>query len=157
MVPFLLQQNAPRTRPLRLIAIVLVSIFLVGCHESGTWKDDSKNWKRIFGIAKPASVTVVHSWFWRSAHFTYEYEYFIQVAANDDFQKRLFTLNKLKQLTGDAEIAAVTGFSKHKPEWFLPKPVASYETWIYADEPRGHFTVLIDRETKDLFISDLQL
>ncbi len=57
----------------RLIAI-LAAIFLTGCHESGTWKDDKRNWQRIFRVAKPDDITVVHSWFWRSPHFTYEYE-----------------------------------------------------------------------------------
>jgi hypothetical protein len=47
----------------RVVALVLSMLILQGClfHESGTWEDDPKNWKRMFGDEKPDGVTLVHS------------------------------------------------------------------------------------------------
>jgi hypothetical protein len=111
----------------RLLLVLLGCVFLVGCHESGTWKDDSKNWKRIFHASKPPDVTVIHSLFWRSPHFTYEFEYFLQIQKNDDFKKKLFYYNKLKQLATPTELHDVAAFFEEKPSWFLPKPISDYE------------------------------
>jgi hypothetical protein len=140
-----------------LLILLLGSFSLVGCHESGTWKDDSKNWKRIFRASKPADVTVIHSQFWRSPHWTYEFEYFLQVAHNDEFKKTLFHFNKLKQLTTDEEPHNAVDFFGEKPIWFLPKAISNYEIWVYADEPSQHFRIFIDRENGDLFLSDNQI
>ena len=42
-------------------ALLLVSFLLGGCHESGTWKDDARNWKlisqtRVVCLEAPHSV-----------------------------------------------------------------------------------------------------
>jgi hypothetical protein len=63
--------------------------FLSCCHESGTWQNDAKNWKRAFGEQQPKKIKVTNSWFWRSPHFTHEFEYFFAVAPNDAFRRQL--------------------------------------------------------------------
>jgi len=146
-----------RLKVMRVTLSMLVAVLLVGCHESGTWSDDARNWKRIFQVAKPADINVVHSWFWRSPHFTYEYEYYIQVQKHADLQKRLLTMNPMKQLTQENELQMAMVWSQHKTTWFVPKPVAMYEVWVYSNAPNSDFRLLIDRETGDLFLSDTQL
>jgi hypothetical protein len=140
-----------------IVFLLLGGLFLVGCHESGTWKDDSKNWKRIFRTSKPTDVAIVHSQFYRSPHWTYEFEYFLQIEKNEGFQKTLFEFNKLKQLSTEAELHDVTNFVEEKPAWFLPKPMSKYEVWVYAEEPVQHFRIFIDRQNGDLFLTDFQL
>ena len=44
---------------MRTLFAILGFALLTGCHESGTWTDDARNWKRIFGVAKPDDITVV--------------------------------------------------------------------------------------------------
>ena len=136
---------------------ILAFLLLTGCHESGTWKDGARNWKRIFRVAKPDDITVVHSWFWRSPHFTYEYEYYLQVQKHADFQKRLLTMNPMMEVKGEKELQEATTWSQRRPDWFAPKPAAQYQVWVYANAPRSDFRLLIDRETGDLFLSDRQL
>jgi hypothetical protein len=146
-----------KPRNLRGSLLVLVAALLVGCHESGTWKDDDGSWKRIFRVPKPADITVVHSWFWRSPHFTYEYEYYIQVQKQADLQKRLLTMNPMKQLSQDGELGVAAAWPQNRPTWFVPKPITHYEVWVYSNAPNSNFRLLIDRETGDLFLSDYQL
>ena len=144
-------------KSMRAALLILAAFLLVGCHESGTWNDDAWNWMRIFRVPKPADITVVHSWFWRSPHFTYEYEYYIHVQKNADFQKRLLTMNPMKQPKQEGELQKAIKWSQHRPTWFVPKPIAQYEVWLYSNAPNSHFRLVIDRETGDLFLSDTQL
>src|SRR5438876_1059808 len=139
-----------------LIAILAV-VLLTGCHESGTWKDDARNWKRIFRVTKPDDIMVTHSWFWRSPHFTYEYEYYLQVQKHADLQKRLLTMNPMTEVVGEKKLREATAWSQQRPDWFAPKPVAQYQVWIYSNAPNNDFRLLIDRETGDLVLSDRQL
>ena len=129
---------------------MLFAVLLVGCHKSGTWRDDTGIWKRIFRVEKPANVTVVHSWFWRSPHFTYEFEYYLQVEKSADLQKRLFTAYR-----GTDDPTAIMAWSQqNRPAWFAPKPVAEYEVLIYSNAPSSGFRLLIDRKAGDLFLAD---
>ena len=61
-----------------------VAIVIAGCgyFMAGTWEDDPGNWGRAFESTKPPDVAVVHSKYWRSAHWTYEFEYFFEIAPN---------------------------------------------------------------------------
>jgi hypothetical protein len=149
------ERYCPKT--MRIIFVILAAALLVGCHEAGTWKDDPRNWKRVFRAPKPDDIAVVHSWFWRSAHFTYEYEYYIQIQKHADLQKRLLTMNPMKQLTLEKDLQEATVWSQHRPTWFVSKPVAQYEVWIYSNAPNSAFRLLIDRESGDMFLSDTQL
>jgi hypothetical protein len=142
---------------MRLTFVIFAAVLLVGCHESGTWKDDARNWKRIFRTSKPDDITVVHSWFWRSPHFTYEYEYYIQIRTHAGLQERLLTMNPMRQLALESELQKAAIWSDHRPTWFAPKPIAQYEVWVYSNAPNSAFRLLIDRETADLFLSDTQL
>jgi hypothetical protein len=142
---------------MRVIFAIIFAVLLIGCHESGTWADDAKNWKRIFRVEKPKDITVLHSWFWRSPHFTYEYEYYLQVRKNADLENRLLTMNPMRQITEDSELREVAALSDHRPMWFAPKPVTQYQVWVYSNAPQSEFRLLIDPETGDLFLSDCQL
>lgn len=136
----------------------LLLLCLTACHEAGTWQDAPKNFRRVFRVSQPQDVAVVHSWFWRSPHWTYEFAYFMQIAPNDRFAKSLFEHNKLKKLavTGSETNKAIN-FVHQKPGWFIPKPLDCYEAWMYAEEPHGDFRIFTDPITKDLFLSDHQL
>ena len=45
---------SPKT--MRVIFVILAASLLVGCHESGTWQDDARNWKRVFRTQKPDGI-----------------------------------------------------------------------------------------------------
>jgi hypothetical protein len=50
-------------------------LVLTGC--GGTWVDDKRNFDRVFGFGKIPDVQVVHSYYWKSPHWSTEYQYFI--------------------------------------------------------------------------------
>ena len=140
----------------RAAAVLTVLILLSsGCGYvmSGKWDDDPKNWDRAFRSTKPPEVTVVHSRYWRSPHWTYEFEYFFEIAPNDALKKQLFTAN-LRQLTGKDAVEARPGDA---PPWFVPKSLASYEVWVSADDPTSHFKVFIDKTSGHMFLTDYQV
>lgn len=139
----------------RLLASTVLAIWVAGCGyaKSGTWEDDAANWERAFESTKPDDVFVEHSKYWRSPHFTMEFQYFFHVRSNDALRRQLFTENELKELDADAAARAARDFFGEKPAWFLPKPADAYEVWVFADRPQ-HFRLFVDRETGDLFLTD---
>ena len=140
----------------RIILIVLLLIS-TACRKSGTWIDDKQNWQRAFKTRKPEDVAVVHSQFWRSPHWTYEFEYYFQIKANKQLRDQLLGQNDLEQQHGSNAVLAIHDLPQTKPIWFLPKPVNNYDTWRYKNDPKGNFKIFIDKEYGDLFITDRQL
>jgi hypothetical protein len=148
------------TKP-RIASIVWIGLLLClnGCgyFSSGTWEDDPNNWSRAFKSTKPDDVLVLHSKYWRSPHWTYEFQYFFEIERNDKFKKQLFTQNKLIQLEGEDAREAKSNFFDESPKWFAPKTVDKYEVWVYEDRTGSNFRVFIDKETGNLFLTDYQV
>ena len=126
-----------------------------GYFMAGTWEDDPGNWSRALHSTKPPDVGVIHSKYWGSAHWTYEFEYFFEIAPNPKLKEQLFRENKLRQLTGD-EAGKVKNFGT-VPSWFAPEDVTEYEVWVFEDERDRNFKVLIDRKSGVMFLSNYQL
>lgn len=138
----------------RLSMLCLLGLLLVGCHRSGTWLDAPGNWARAFASTPPPDVVVVHSSYWRSPHFTMEFEYFFQVRANAALRRQLFSANRLRALAGAERAAAFAHFFGAKPAWFLPGSPERYTVWVFAAEPGRHFRLFEDRQTGELFLTD---
>jgi hypothetical protein len=124
------------------IALLLV---LVAC--GGTWIDDPRNFKRIFDFDKPPDVTVIHSYYWKSPHWTVEYRYYIALACPRKFGDGLTDL--MTHATPDQANIDSCG---EKPEWFLPKLLSSYEAWIPKTDTG--YRVFRDKEDSTLFVCD---
>ncbi|MBN1254757.1 MAG: hypothetical protein JXA50_05735 [Deltaproteobacteria bacterium] len=137
--------------------LLLGALVISGCGRSGTWTDDSKNWQRAFRSVKPDDVVVVHSKYWRSPHFTFEFQYFFHIKTNQKLHEQLFESNSLEQIQDTNAVSAAWQFFGDKPEWFLPKPPEKYEVWMYREEPKQNFKVFIDKDNKDLFLTDYQV
>ena len=130
--------------------ILLAPLLLAGCGYvmSGTWDDDAGNWKRAFGSIKPDDVTVVHSKYWKSNHFTEEHMYYFEIEAAPEWRD-IF----LKQ-RGFAEVSPTSARSfrmnNHDdgvPDWFAPDPVGLYDVWDNA----GFGSVWINKTTGHIF------
>jgi len=124
---------------------------------SGTWEDDPKNWERAFRSAKPPDVIVVHSKYWRSPHFTYEFQYFFEVAQYTSLKTQLFAENRLRRIEGEQVAKAKENHFGEAPSWFTPKSVGDYEVWMYDDRPGDNFRVFIDKETGTIFLTGWQV
>lgn len=137
----------------RLLALC-AHVSLIACHRSGTWEDDPKNFERAWGVEPPKEVAVVHSWYWRSAHFTREEIYFFQLRGDTDYAEAFARENDLQPT--DAGALGVDAFLKPKPSWFAPKEPRAYEAW-HANSGSAGAVILLDRLTGDIFIHAWQL
>lgn len=105
----------------------------------------------------PLPFNVVHSKYWRSAHWSYECQYFFQIRGDPEFRREFFVRNTLEQLSASSAAEAMRDPFQHQPAWFCPKHPQHCDVWVYRDPPAGNFKVIIDRETGDLFLTDYQV
>lgn len=128
----------------------MVLVF-VGC--GGTWVDDDGNFARVFGFSKPHDVEVIHSIYWKSAHWSVEYCYFIALRASPKF---FAGLTATKLMTAVAPDKAVSNECGDKPpQWFMPKPLNSYEAWV--PKAGAGYRVFRDMDDGTLFLCDERL
>jgi hypothetical protein len=144
-------------RPRTFLVLILALAAGCGYFMAGTWEDDPGNWKRAFHSTKPGEVVVIHSKYWRSSHWSYEFQYFFEIAPNMKLTGRLFAENKLRRITGDEATKAQGNRFGDAPSWFAPKSVTEYEIWVFDKEPERNFKVLIDKKSGHIFMSDYQV
>ena len=144
-----------RTAPLLLLTLAFTTA--CGYVMSGNLEDYPKNWKRAFQSVKPPDVVVVHSKYWRSPHWTLEFEYFFEIAPNAALKTQLFTANKLRRVEGEEAERVRAKIFGDGPAWFAPKATSTYEVWVFDDEPERNFKVLVDKSSGHMFINDFQV
>jgi hypothetical protein len=126
-----------------------------GYFAAGTWTNDPRNWERAFDSKQPHDVVVVHSEYTRFPHWSYEFRYCFEIAANSALQEQLMSRNKLRRID-DREVNGVQQ-TQGNPSWFLPKDSSQYDGWVFDGDPNRNFRVLIDRESGAIYLSDRQL
>ncbi len=144
-------------RKLALGSMLLVSILLAaacGYVSSGTWEDDPKNWERAWGSSKPAEVSIPHSWYWRSPHWTREEAYFFQFRWHEELFNQLIEKNGMRPLAL-AAVKPQPDYCFDKPDWFAPPSPAGYEGWQCGSS--NNCWLFRDVETKELFLYSCQL
>jgi hypothetical protein len=139
------------TKRFLVSSVVLLVLVLNGC--GGTWVDDPRNFERVFGFSKPPDVQVIHSYYWKSPHWTTEYQYFIALQPSSKFTNGLTSPVIMTAATPDATAIDVCG--DKRPQWFLPKPLMSYEMWVSRGE--AAYRVFRDKADGTLFVCDEKL
>ena len=141
------------------MALVMAAGLPAGCGYgmAGTWVDDPGNWSRVFQSTKPPDVTVVHSKYWRSPHWTFEFAYYFEIAPNPKLKEQLFSKNKLRRMIGDEAAKAKANSFGEVPVWFAPKAASEYDIWVFEGEPDRNFRMLIDKTSGVVFLSDYQV
>lgn len=136
---------------------VLVSA--CGYVSSGIWADDAGNWERAFGTLPHEHSKVVHSLYWRSPHFTYEAAYWFEFEPSADFEREIFERNEFVRLdTESPHDVCASSFQGHSLKWFAPKRgLDAYDVWGRCGDERSNFRILIDRQTRAIFMADQQL
>jgi len=146
---------------MRLLALTVLLLLCAGCHRSGTWTDSPKNWERAFGQKPPADIKITHSRYWRSPHFTLEFEYFFQIEPSEKLRKEFNAEGRLESFTPSTkdEQETIQRFFEQKPEWFIPKSLDHYEIWKgkASDRDYERFRLFIDRETGTMFMTDFSV
>jgi hypothetical protein len=138
-------------RAVYFAALIGTALLTISCHRSGTWSDDPKNWGRAFGERTPTNTMVVHSLYWRSAHWSLEYGYFFEVRGA--VRKELLSDTNLVRVDPNSRME----FFSKRPSWFVPKSYDAYEVWGYTNDPPSKFRLLIDKTDETTFFADFQL
>jgi len=142
-------------RPQRTKAAAVPAIFLLlfplAC--GGAWVDDPRNFKRVFDFDQPPDVKVIHSYYWKSPHWTVEYRYYIALQGPRKFVDGLTDPSLMTSAVPDQKTIDSCGDSK--PDWFLPKSLSSYQTWIPKAD--AGYRVFLDKEDGTLFVCDQRL
>ena len=120
---------------------------------AGTWEDDAHNWYRAFQKEQPTEITVIHSKYWQSNHWTDEYVYYFEIKATPEWRDEF--LKERNAHPVDAEKARSyrdQNRIKLTPDWFAPDPVSDYEVW---DERPGYFgTIWINKSNGNIHFWD---
>jgi len=147
------RSTAPTT-----VAIVVAALLATACGyvSGGRWDNDPGNWGRAFGTQKPPGLVVLHSRYWRSAHWSREFGYFFEVRADRAFRAELFEKNDLVRVPPPDVAGAKSDYFGDLPTWFCPEPAERYDAWRLRSIPTRHFRVLIDKDTGDIFLADYQ-
>lgn len=126
-----------------------------GIQHAGNWEDDPKNWYRAFNEEQPAQVKVIHSKYWRSNHFTYEFIYYFEVEATPEWKDKFLANHNLKQVPPTtARSFRTNNGGNDTPNWFAPDPVNRYDVW---DKPDYFGSVWIGKTNGHIFFYDEQL
>jgi hypothetical protein len=140
--------NRLRAKSAPLLFPMLLCV--AGC--GGTWVDDPGNFKRVFGFNLPDDVRVLHSYYWKSPHWTTEYSYFIAVQPSSKFVSGLTANELMTVVNPDPRLLESCGT---RPPWFLPKPMGFYEAWF--PKTQMGYRVFRDKADGTLFVCDKQL
>lgn len=138
-----------------MLALSFAALLLVGC-SAGTWSDDAKNWERAFEESRPADgITIVHSWYWRSPHFTAEYAWFFELRLTEDVKKQMRASPDFALLSSLSEDDLRSRIFDPAPSWFAPKPLPAFD--VYESQSEPSFLILVERNGERSFWTRYQL
>lgn len=133
-------------------SIQFILLLLITCScGSGTFENDPKSWNKVFGEDIPEEIEVRNSRFWKSMHWSYEFEFFAKIKSDKSFLKEYFIdhyeLNKSK--------IHATLFLEEIPNWFLSdKDYKDFEIW---EGGPNSITLFLDKKEDIAFIHILQI
>ena len=146
-------QNIPRVKYFIGLSILISSLFSCGYFMSGTWQDDNENWNRVYHYDLPDSVEIIHSFYWRSAHWTLEQEYFFQLKYDEEIINSFLSKGGMK--LHEDNIEPLLRYFNDKPSWFAPLDNDRYD--IFIEEGLGNFKLFVDKDKNYIFWSDYQI
>jgi hypothetical protein len=135
--------------------VILAALVNASCERSGTWVDDPANIKRAWGVELPREVTLRHSWYRRSAHFTREEAYYFQFAWHPELFEGFVAENRMAPLPQSKISSIEEYYCFDRPKWFAPGAAADYDVWVGPMHTNG--VLLRHRASKELFIAACQL
>jgi hypothetical protein len=121
--------------------------------DAGTWENDPENWQRAFGENPPADVSVVHSYYWGSDHFTTEFIFFFEVKASPTWREAFIKSRDAVPVPGSNACCFEVGYDG-TPAWFVPKPVELYEVW---DRPGYRGSLWLNKTNEHFYFYGVQL
>jgi hypothetical protein len=135
----------------RLLIAIAGLALLGGC--GGTWVEDAGNFKRIFGFDMPTDVQVLHSYYWKSSHWSTEYRYYIAMRSSSKFTAGLTSAKLMTPAVPEESALEACGGSP--PQWFVSKPPSRYEMWVPKNS--AAYRVFRDKDDSTIYVCDEQL
>lgn len=129
--------------------LIFISLLFLSCG-SGTFENDPKTWGKVFNEDIPKEVEIINSKFWKSTHWSYEYELFMKFKSNNRFVKNYFIDNfnlTKSQFSVSLNMSEV-------PNWFPIKDLNNYDIWI---NKTNYMKLYIDKKSNLFYIHCLQL
>nr|WP_321222153.1 hypothetical protein [uncultured Psychroserpens sp.] len=109
--------------------IILVAITFFNCG-AGTFENDPETWYKVFGEDPPEQIQVINTRFWKSAHWSYEFELYAEFKASHDIiNSLLLERYRFKETTNPM---LDLGFADEKPKWFVSKDFEQYSIYESA-------------------------
>lgn len=135
----------------RLYIIFLVAITCFNCG-SGTFENDADTWIKVFGEDPPKEIQIINSRFWKSAHWSYEFELYAEFETSSDFVNSYFLERfDFKETT---EPKLDIGFSDEKPKWFVTN---TFEHYSIYESTTNNMVLFKDSSSKTNYLYALQL
>lgn len=121
---------------LSTVTVLLSLMLTIGCgyFKGGAWEDDPKNFQRAWGMSPPEGLRVLHSWYFRSAHFTREEVYYFEIVGIQEFAEDFAEVNGM--VLAEPESLERFSFCVERPSWFAPKDPEHYRIWT-SRQPSG--------------------
>jgi hypothetical protein len=132
--------------------LLLMTFTSCGYFSSGKWEDDNKNWTRAYKHPLPDTIDLVHSWYWRSPHWSLEQAMYFEIKHNESIKENFIKYQDVVRL--DLKDTININFFGQKPIWFITKPFKDYLIW---KSNLGNFLLFLDNENGDLYWTDYQL
>lgn len=130
--------------------IIFIFLLTLSCG-SGTFENDPETWQKVFGEEIPSEIEVLNSRFWKSAHWTYEFELFTKIKSDKKFIQDYFIDHyKLK----NNEVYS-TLFLEDIPNWFI-KNNNSKEFEVWQGGPNS-ITLYLHKYEDIVYIHILQI
>lgn len=105
--------------------IIFVFLITLSCG-SGTFINDPETWNKVFGEDIPKEIEVVNSRFWKSAHWSYEFELFAKIKSDKKFISEYF----IDHYNLESNNVYSTLFLEDIPNWFIKKnAIKDFDVW----------------------------
>lgn len=136
-----------------LLCIAVMCSTGCGYASSGTWDDDDRIWVWAFDeLQPPDGITVNHSRYWSSAHFTSEYIWHFDLTLDKA------AIDRIKNDT-DFQLIDADSVSLHThhdgPGWFLPNGPSGFD--VYRSSSNPAFTIYINPSAMRSYWTSSQL
>lgn len=131
----------------------LTILFLLFNSCGGTWENDNDTWEKTFGEEKPKEIELLNSYFWKSSHWTYEFEVFLEMKYNQKWLLKIINDYEMEAYL-DFSLDEI-GFVNEKPIWFTPKKEENYI--IFKSKKFEAVKIFIDKKTNVIYFIFCQL
>ncbi len=129
---------------LLLTIVLFTESFYIG---AGTWDDDPRNWYRAFQEEQPPEITVCHSRYWGSAHWTEEHIYHFEIQAPPEWTAQFLSDNRAETTTSNWRFENNTSLP-----WFLPGPAEDYNVWCCTVRESRGVRVYVNKRTGRIYL-----